>query len=82
MSRVPPAREAESPVELTVTSMRCPGRTKAGSSAVTITAATFFTCTLPGAMLTPCRPSRLDRVWAVNLAWVVSPVPLSPTTRP
>ena len=82
MSRVPPARDEASPVELTVTSMRCPGREKAGRSAVTITEATFFTSTEEGAMFTPCRASRLARVWEVNLAWVVSPVPLSPTTRP
>ncbi len=82
MIRVPPAREVASPVELTVTSMRCPGLEKAGSSAVTITAATFFTWMLAWGLLSPCRCRKLPRVWAVNLAWVVSPVPLRPTTSP
>jgi hypothetical protein len=40
--RVPPAREAASPIEEMVRSIFCPTRANAGSFAVTTTAATFL----------------------------------------
>ena len=52
--------------------------------AVTITAATFFSCglTLAGT-LTPSSPSMFFRLCTVKGAWLVrSPVPSRPTTRP
>ncbi len=82
MRRVPPARDEASPLELTVTSTLWPGLPKAGSSEVTITEATFFTFTPVVGMLMPWRAMRLARLWMVNLDWMVSPVPLRPTTRP
>ena len=65
-----------------VTSSRAPGRANAGSSAVTMTAATFSTLSSsPGT-----RTSILDRMFAnvcvVNSVCCLSPVLLRPTTRP
>ena len=82
MSSVPPARDLASPVELTVTSTRWPGLAKGGSSAVTITAATFLTFTEDGLMVMPWRAIKFVRVCTVNLVWSLSPVPSRPTTTP
>ena len=72
------------PIDDTVMSMVWPGWAKAGSDAVTITAATFFSCRLvPGGRFTPicCSIDTID--CTVNGVWVVwSPVPSRPTTMP
>jgi len=59
-------------------------RANGGSSAVTITAATFFSCSdWPGGRLTPMRESMLIMLCTVKGVCVVwSPVPSRPTTRP
>ncbi|MNH14343.1 hypothetical protein D3C79_739340 [compost metagenome] len=85
ISRLPPRRLLELPIEDTVMSTTWPGLANAGRSACTDTAATFFNCTLPdpGGTLMPNCESMLLKVCRVNGVWVVwSPVPLSPTTRP
>ena len=68
----------------TVTSMVWPGRTKAGSVAVTTTAAVFFSWMLaPAGTLMPNCVSMLLKLWTVNGVCVVwSPLPSRPTTRP
>ena len=68
----------------TVMSSVCPGLANGGRSAVTVTAATFFSCGLVfGGMVTPKRSSMFSMLWMVNGACVVwSPVPSRPTTRP
>ncbi|MNT44030.1 hypothetical protein D3C72_1805310 [compost metagenome] len=72
------------PTEDTTTSRACPGRTKAGSCAVTITAAMLRSCMLvPGGTVMPNCDSMLVRLWPVNGACMVwSPEPSRPTTRP
>ncbi len=82
--RVPPRRLFALPIDDTLTSMVWPGCAKAGSCAVTITAATFFNCMLvPCGTVTPIWASMPMMLWVVNGAEVVwSPVPSSPTTRP
>jgi len=84
MSRVPPRRLFALPIEETVMSMVWPGWAKAGSEVVTITAATFFSCSWPvGGRFTPfcCSMAMID--CTVNGVWLVwSPVPSRPTTRP
>ena len=79
---MPPARDLASPVLETVTSSREPVRPKAGSSAVTMTAATFFTFTVVGLTVRPWRDIRFVRDCTVNLVWSLSPVPSRPTTMP
>ena len=71
-------------IELTVMSMVWPGFTKAGSTAWTDTAATFFSCGVTFAgTVTPSCASMLVSDCTVNGAWLVwSPVPFRPTTRP
>lgn len=94
-SSVPPRRLLALPSEDTVTSIASPGRANGGSTAVTITAATFFNwmfdsddCELlePAAWLLiemPRFASMLASVCVVNGVCVVwSPVPSRPTTRP
>lgn len=78
----------------TVMSICSPGRANGGSTAVTMTAATFFNCMLlsvddePEAVDVlliemPRFASMFASVCVVNGAWVVwSPVPSRPTTRP
>ncbi len=84
MSRVPPRRLLALPIEETVTSISCPGLVKAGSVAVSVTAAMFFSCRLvPGGnWMFSC--VSMDRsacpVKGVEVVW--SPVPSRPTTRP
>jgi hypothetical protein len=68
----------------TVTSIVWPVFANAGRSAITVTAATFFSCglTLLG-IGTPNRASMLLMLWIVKGVWLVwSPVPSRPTTRP
>jgi len=57
---------------------------KAGSVAVTVTAATFLSCGLTfGGIVTPYLASMLRMLCTVNGVWLVwSPVPSRPTTRP
>ena len=56
MIRVPPRSERARPIAETVMSRRWPGRAKAGSSAVIITAAAFFSAGLmPGGKVRPKR---------------------------
>ena len=61
-----------------------PGCANAGSEAVTITAATFFSCiVVPAGSVTPSCCSIDCRPCVVNGACVVwSPVPSRPMTRP
>ncbi|MNE74993.1 hypothetical protein D3C80_1711110 [compost metagenome] len=72
------------PIEDTTTSIFCPVRENGGSLAVTITAATFFSCILvPGGTVIPNCDSILLRLWVVNgVCMVWSPEPSSPTTSP
>ena len=81
---MPPRRLFALPIEDTVTSRFCPGRAKAGSEVVTITAATFFSCRLvPGGSVTPSCDSIEVMLCTVNGVCVVwSPLPSRPTTRP
>ena len=66
----PPRRLEALPMEATVTSIVCPGLAKGGRSAVTVTAATFFSCGLvPAGMVTPNFASMLVMLWMVNGAW-------------
>ena len=72
------------PIEATVTSMVWPGLANGGRSAVTITAAAFFSCgrALAGTVMPNCC-SMFSRLCVVNGACVVwSPEPSRPTTRP
>ncbi len=67
------------------TSIRPPLRANAGSSAVTITAATFLVCSFEAwsRVLTPNRSSIPISDSRVNIALSsLSPVLFSPTTRP
>jgi hypothetical protein len=72
----------ESPIEETVTSSASPIRAKGGSSAVTITAATFDTRTRVESTTIPSLASRPASERLANRLAGVSPVPCSPTTRP
>ncbi|SAJ18303.1 Uncharacterised protein [Enterobacter cloacae] len=65
-------------------SILSPERANGGSSAVTITAAIFFSCMLvPAGTVIPSWDNILLRLWPVNGACIVwSPVPSSPTTSP
>jgi hypothetical protein len=64
--RVPPRRLLALPSDETLTSITCPGWAKAGSVAVTITAATFFGCICtPGGTVTPICCSKAFRLCAV-----------------
>jgi hypothetical protein len=66
----------------TVMSSRWPGLAKAGSSAVTITAAAFFSAGLmPGGKLRPKRDAT-PFMPCVEYSRLSSPVPASPTTIP
>ena len=63
-------------------SIRWPGLAKAGSSAVTITAAALRKVGLiPGGNGRPSRPE-MPRIASVTYARLLSPVPCSPTTTP
>ena len=67
----------------TETSIRAPGVAKAGSSAVTMTAARFLELALAPRMLTPSRSVIPSSDWRVKgQLRRLSPVPFSPTTRP
>ena len=67
----------------TVASMGEPAAEKAGSFAVTITAATFLVLRLASRVLTPSRSSMASRLWRVKGALrSESPVPFRPTTMP
>ncbi|MNS77338.1 hypothetical protein D3C72_1109180 [compost metagenome] len=68
----------------TVTSMFWPGRANDGSVAVTMTAATFFSCMFtPCGIVMPSCCSMLFRLCVVNGVCIVwSPVPSRPTMRP
>ena len=81
---MPPRRLLALASDDTLTSMVWPGCANAGSCAVTITAATFFSCMLvPAGTVTPSCCSSELMLCVVNGAEVVwSPVPSSPTTRP
>ena len=81
---MPPRRLPALPIEATVTSIVWPGLANGGSSAVTVTAATFFSCGFTfGGIVTPKRASMFLMLCTVNGAWLVwSPVPSRPTTRP
>ncbi len=79
---MPPESDRAFPREETATSKRVPGRAKAGSRAVTITAATLRAWTCLGSTRMPRRPSRPAIDWAVKATRSESPVPASPTTRP
>ena len=73
MSRLPPRRLEALPMEATVISIVCPVLANAGRSAVTVTAATFFSCGLvPGGMGTPKRANMLVILWIVNGASVTA----------
>ena len=69
--RVPPWRLLASPMVLTVTSIFCPGRAKAGRSAVMVTTATFRLFTALSFRVTPNWLMRFRIIW-------VAMVPLSP----
>jgi len=81
---VPPRSDLALPIEETVTSICWPLRENGGSVPVTITAATFFSCSdCPGGRLTPMFESMLITLWTVKGVCVVwSPEPSRPTTRP
>ena len=84
-SNVPPVRLFASPRAEMLTSIRLPPRAKAGSSAVTITAAMFLVDSLVtwSRVFTPSRSSMPISDSLVNTALSsLSPVPFSPTTRP
>ena len=74
------------PIEETVTSISWPGCAKAGKVAVTIAAATFFSCMLllvPLGTFTPSCCSMLTTLCTVKGVCVVwSPLPSRPTTSP
>ena len=54
MIKLPPRSEPALPIEETVTSMAWPGLENGGSSACTVTAATFLSCGLVlGGIVTP-----------------------------
>jgi hypothetical protein len=84
MTSVPPRRLFALPIDDTVMSIVCPGRANGGRLAVTITAATFFSCSVwPGGSVTPMLPSMLITLCTVKGVCVVwSPEPSRPTTRP
>ncbi len=63
-------------------SSRDPLRTKGGSSAVTMTAATFSIFTCVASTTTPNRWRMFTSDCAEKTVWRRSPVLLSPTTRP
>jgi hypothetical protein len=81
---VPPRRLFALASDETLTSIVWPGCANAGSCAVTITVARFFSCMLvPGGTVTPICCSIASKLWIANGACVVwSPVPSRPTTRP
>ena len=93
---MPPRRLLALPSDDTVTSIASPGRANGGSTAVTITAATFFNWMLVSADVPlfdepadwlliemPRFASMFASVCVVNGVCVVwSPVPSRPTTRP
>ncbi len=90
---MPPRRLLALPSEDTVTSIASPGRANGGSVAVTITAATFFSCMFDSEAVPPVEvplliemprfASMFASVWVVKGVCVVwSPVPSRPTTRP
>ena len=63
--------------------MREPGVAKAGSSAVTITAARFLVLALASRILKPSFSVMASRYWRVKGEFLrESPVPFSPTTTP
>jgi hypothetical protein len=82
--RVPPRRLLALPSDETLTSMACPGCAKAGSWAVTMTAATLRNCmAVPAGTVTPSCCSIACRLCVVKGVCVVwSPVPSRPTTSP
>ena len=81
MISVPPRRLLAPPIDDTLTSIGWPGCAKAGSSAVTITAAELRPCgATPGGSVTPSDCSIEFRLCAVTA--VCSPVPSRPTTTP
>jgi hypothetical protein len=79
---MPPERLEASPTDDTTASIVDPVRAKAGSFAVTITAATFATRSWRASIEMPILASRLRRDWIVNWVCCLSPVPRRPTTRP
>ena len=84
-SSVPPERSLASPRAETVTSNALPLREKGGRLAVTMTAATFFVCSLAAwsRVFTPSRSSMPISDSRVKIALSsLSPVPFSPTTSP
>ncbi|MNM67815.1 hypothetical protein D3C81_793580 [compost metagenome] len=84
ISSVPPRRLLALPIDETTTSSWLPGCAYGGSVAVTITAATFFSCMfLPAGSVTPSCESMFVMLCVVNgVCMVWSPVLSSPTTRP
>ena len=83
MTSEPPCSDVASPSEDTVTSMRAPLPMKAGSSAVTMTAATLRVRALELRTLMPMRSSIDCSDCSVNGELRrLSPVPLRPITRP
>ena len=82
MINVPPRRLLALPIAETVMSSFCPGLAKAGSSAVMMTTALFFSPGLaPGGSCRPKREATPFIDWTVY-SRLSSPVPGSPTTTP
>ena len=70
-------------MEETLTSMRAPGVAKAGSSAVTMTAAMFLVLAVEPRMLLPSRSLMPSSDWRVKgQLRRESPVPARPMTSP